>query len=301
MKALPACLPQDPVFIVGYPRSGTTLLQRLLVAQPGFHSLPETHYFTVIERRLQLGENDRIAVSDIGALSEAIAEKMDVQLTAQEIGQLTETAQRSELTSKMAFEFIVSRFLAAQIEAGGAASWRWVEKTPTHANFLERILQIYPLAQVLHIIRHPVPAILSRRRKFPFNRETPLERLAWAWNRLLDNAELSRERHPRQVHALRYEDLVGDMENTLRAVGAFLHAPSLMARAASIRWQELPAAPVLEHETWKLQDMNAALANTNETYRQTAGAGDVETIEAIVGARMARFGYGHFSCEPSAE
>jgi hypothetical protein len=74
-----------------------------------------------------------------------------------------------------------------------------------------------------------------------------------------------------------------------------------MARAASIRWQELPAAPVLEHEIWKLQDMNAALANTNETYRQTAGAGDVETIEAIVGARMARFGYGHFSCEPSAE
>jgi Sulfotransferase domain. len=294
MKTSLPCLPQDPVFIVGYPRSGTTLLQRLLAAQPGFYSLPETHYFTVIERRLQLDDNDRIAVSDIGTLSEAIAEKLEVRLAAEEIEMLTRTAQRGELTSKMAFEFLVSRFLASQVASVGAASWRWVEKTPTHANFLERILQVYPQAQVLHIIRHPVPAILSRRRKFPFNRETPLEKLAWAWNRLLDNAELSRERHPRQVHALRYEDLVGDMENTLRAVGAFLHAPSLLAGGAGIRLQELPDAPVLPHETWKLQDMNAALANTNDSYRLTASAGDVDRIESIVGGKMRQYGYGHF-------
>ncbi len=294
MNALPFSLPQDPVFIVGYPRSGTTLLQRFLVAQPGFYALPETHYFSVIERRLHLGENGRIAVSDIDVLCAAVAEKMEVPLAAAEIRLLAGAAERNELTSKMAFEFLVSRFLASQVVPGGPTCWRWVEKTPTHANFLERILQVYPRAQVLHILRHPVPAILSRRRKFPFNRETPLEKLAWAWNRLLDNAERSRELHPGQIHFLRYEDLVGAAEKTLPAIGAFLHSPSLTADSGRIRPQGLPAAPTLPSETWKLQDMSVALTNTNESYRQTASAGDVERIESIVGDKMRPYGYGHF-------
>ena len=39
-------LPQNPVFIVGNGRSGTTLLQSLLATQNGVYSFPETHFFS---------------------------------------------------------------------------------------------------------------------------------------------------------------------------------------------------------------------------------------------------------------
>ena len=45
------------VFIVGCPRSGTTLVQALLARYPGLHSFPETRFFEAllggIDRRWQ--------------------------------------------------------------------------------------------------------------------------------------------------------------------------------------------------------------------------------------------------------
>jgi len=288
-------LPQDPVFIVGYPRSGTTLLQRFLVTQPGFYSFPETHYFSVVERSIRLAGDERIAPADLGALQQAITEKTEQRFTAHEINLLAREAKAEALTSKQLFEFIVSRFLLPQVGTGGAgAPWRWVEKTPTHANFLERIIQLYPQVQILHIVRHPVPAILSRRQKFPFNRETPLDRLARAWNRLLENAEQSRKKHPERMHTLRYEDMVGDPEKTLGAVGAFLGVPFDLAKIGGIRSAALPAPLVLSSEKWKLEDMQLERVNTNDSYREEAVKSDVELIESIVCEKMAHYGYGHF-------
>jgi len=302
VKTLSFSLPQDPVFIVGYPRSGTTLLQRFLVAQPGFLSFPETHYFTVIERRLHLDGNGRISASEIGTLRQAVAEKMAARLAEAETRLLTRAAERNELTSKMAFEFLVSRSLAPQVAAAGVRTpWRWVEKTPTHANFLERIMHCYPDAQVIHMVRHPVPAIASRRSKFPFNRETPLEQLAHAWNRLDENVSRGRELFPASIISLRYEDLVADARKELAAVGAFLRAPWDMERLNLSRGEAGLASLALPSEAWKLEDSARDVVNTNESYRESLPAADVERIESIVGERMRQHGYGHFACAPSGK
>jgi hypothetical protein len=289
-------LPQDPVFIVGYPRSGTTLLQRFLAAQPGFYSFPETHYFSVIERRIRLDGDGRIAASDLGALLQAIREKTESDFHEHEIAILYQEAEAGALTSKRLFEFLISRFLAPQIQAGGEAlPWRWVEKTPTHANFLERIIHLYPLGQILHIVRHPVPAILSRKRNFPFNRETPLTKLAQDWNHLLNNVERGRRKFPGHILSLHYEDLVGDPHKSLQAVGAFLERPFDSVRIGRVRTDGLPLPPALAAEKWKLKDTKLELANTNGSYRDTASQQDVEVIESIVGEKMKEYGYVHFS------
>jgi len=293
-KTLP--LPQDPVFIVGYPRSGTTLLQRFLVTQPGFCSLPETHYFSVIERRLRLDESERIAASELDVLRQAVEEKMETRLAEEEIRSLAKAAKRGRLTSKMAFEFLVSRSLVPQRPGSAPGGpWRWVEKTPTHANFLERILHLYPRAQVIHVLRHPVPAILSRRRKFPFNRETPLERLANAWNRLQENVERSRRQSPGHILSLRYEDLVEDPDSNLRAVEAFLRATFAPGRLDLIGRSPDDDLLILPSETWKLDDKKDVIANTNEKYRNEVHPADVDLIESIVGERMREYSYGHFA------
>lgn len=289
-------LPQDPVFIVGYPRSGTTLLQRLLAAQPGFLSLPETHYFSVVERRMRLQGGERVAPAELAPLKQALRDKMELQLDESEAESLAQAAASGDLTSKAVFEFIVGRYLAAQLAGRDPGpAWRWVEKTPTHANFLPRILGLYARAQVLHIVRHPVPAVVSRQRKFPYNRETPLERLAQAWKRLEENVCRSRELFPGRIHSLRYEDLAADVAGQMRAVGAFLEATWDERRFHLRRGPQGVSAIALPAEEWKRRDAAGAVVDTNDSYRGTLAPEQIQGIEAVAGESMRRHGYGHFS------
>ncbi len=296
MQADRFSLPQDPVFIVGYPRSGTTLLQRLLVAQPGFFSLPETHYFSVIEKRAGLQGGEALPPAGLDPLLRALRDKMELDLDAGEVASLSRSAERGELTSKEAFEFIVRRHLAPQL-AGRPPDgpWRWVEKTPTHANFLPRILGLYPRAQVLHIVRHPVPAVVSRRRKFPFNRETPLAQLAWAWRRLEENVRRSREQFPGRMHSLRYEDLAADVPGQMHAIASFL-GTTWDERKLELRPEPHGLAAIaLPAEEWKRRDAAGKVADTNDSYRGTLADEDIQCIEDVAGEAMRRHGYGHFS------
>lgn len=292
----PFPLPQDPVFIVGYPRSGTTLLQRLLAAQPGFFSLPETHYFSVIERRIGLLGGEALPPAGLDSLWPALRDKMELELNAQEADLLARSAGEGTLNSKAIFEFIVRKHLAPQLaERDPGPAWRWVEKTPTHANFLPRILGLYARAQVLHIVRHPVPAVVSRRRKFPYNRETPLAQLAQAWQRLEKNVCRGRELFPGRIHSLRYEDLAADVAGQMRAVGAFLGAAWDEKRFDLLPGPGGLAAIALPSEEWKRRDAAGAVVDTNDSYRGTLAPEDIQCIEEAADESMRRHGYGHFS------
>ena len=285
-------LPQDPIFIVGYPRSGTTLLQILLLTQPGFYSFPETHYFSVVEKSVQFDEMGNILPSCLGKVFEKIYEKMEFRFTKEEIENLYQTAEEKKLTSKFVFEFIVTRFLLQQnpgIERD--TCWRWIEKTPTHANFLERILKIYPKAQIVHILRHPVPAIFSRKFKFPFNKETPLQKLAHDWNHIVENVQRCKEKFPEYIYTLRYEDLVKNMGKELKAIVAFLNISFDFTLISNIKQSQTAEPFILPSETWKLEDKNYYIANTNDTYKNRISKADAETIESIVGEKMKKFHY----------
>jgi hypothetical protein len=292
-------LPQDPVFIVGYPRSGTTLLQRLLVAQPGFYSFPETHYFCVIEKKIQWGEaRENIPPGALPAIFENLEKKMELRLAVAEQMDLQQQAADKKLTSKALFEHIVSRYLGTLYpEIAATAHFRWIEKTPNHAHFLERIMAMYPCAQVLHILRHPVPAIYSRKLKFPFNRETPVTELAHRWNRMLLDVERFKERYFSHIFTLRYEDLVQDMEKQLREVADFLQVGFDFDIVAGMKQENErnPGAFILPSETWKQEDLRLDMRATNEKYHGLIPAADVAAIEEIVMENMTRYGYEPFS------
>jgi hypothetical protein len=293
---LPVGLPQDPVFIVGYPRSGTTLLQRLLVTQPGIFSFRETHYFTIIEKHhIQCDERGNILPSCLDTVFEKINEKMEFQFAAEEKEAFYQRAESRELTSKDLFESIVIRFLLQQpgIAGNGSVSFRWIEKTPTHANFLDRIFEFYPAARALHIVRHPVPAIFSRKLKFPFNRETPLEKLARGWNRLVENVERFKEMFPGHIYTLKYEDLVKNLEKELKPAVDFLNIPFDFTLIAGIKQKQASSSEsfILPSEPWKVADRNREVVNTNDAYKDIITPSDAEIIEEIVRKNMEKHGY----------
>jgi len=295
-------LPQNPIFIVGYPRSGTTLLQRLLAAQPGLYTFPETHYFNVIEKTIRWEKEDRESIprSSLATVFENIEKKMDFRFSDLEIKTLHRQAEKKQLSSKTLFEYIVTRHLLNLYpEITDMASFRWMEKTPNHAHFLERILEMYPRAQVLHILRHPVPAIYSRKLKFPFNRETPVTELARRWNRMLLDVERFQQRHPAQIFTLRYEDLVQELEKQLQSVADFLNVRFDFKTLIPFKQKQEQNAGllILPSETWKMEDLRLEIADTNDKYHGLIPAADIAAIEEIVRDNMSRCGYGSFGRE----
>jgi hypothetical protein len=286
-------LPQDPIFIVGYPRSGTTLVQRLLAAQPGIVSFPETHYFGGVEKHAQTDVRGSILPSCLGAMLDAVREKMGFQFADEELRMLQQLAAEKKLSSKILFECSVMHFLLTLYPERDItrAPCRWVEKTPTHAMFIDRIMEWYPQAQVLHILRHPVPAILSRKNKFPFNRETPLEELARRWNRMQERVEQFRRQYGAHIHVMRYEDLMADMERELKAAAEFLNISFDFSLLQVIQQPEDARRFVLAKETWKQDDIERDIASTNDAYKESTSREQVAAIEAVVMTAMRRYGY----------
>jgi hypothetical protein len=292
-------LPQDPIFIVGYPRSGTTLLQRLLAIQPNLYTFPETHYFSVIEKKIQWENEERESIpsGSLAVIFEKIAEKMELRFSDSEQEALRRQAAEKKLSSKILFETIVIHYLQNLYpEITGCFSFRWIEKTPNHAHFLERIIALYPRAQVLHILRHPVPAIYSRKLKFPFNRETPVVELARRWNRMLQDVEHFKERYPGHIWTLRYEDLIQDLEKQLQSMCDFLKICFDFSVLDEMkRKQEQNAAPfILPSEIWKLEDLRSDMAFTNKNYQDFILSTDTAAIEEITMENMNRYGYTSF-------
>jgi hypothetical protein len=193
----------------------------------------------------------------------------------------------------MLFEIIIVHLLLARgLNFEKKPPFRWIEKTPTHANYIERILEFYPDVQILHIVRHPVPAIFSRKIKFPFNKETPIEILSKRWNSLQQNVERFKNRYPNTVLTLRYEDLVKNMNRQLETITDYLR---ISYKPTSFQCGAREAQSlILSSEIWKQTDLKKGGANTNETYKNMITKEDAEFVEKITATQMRRYGYRPF-------
>jgi len=292
-------LPQNPIFIVGYPRSGTTLLQRMLAVQSGLYTFPETHYFNVIEKTVlneDMTGGNSISPDVLPLVFTKLYEKMELCFTDVEKIYLRNLAQQEALSSKRLFETIVSHYLVKinpVIKEG--FSFRWVEKTPYHAQFLGRILSMYPEMQALHIIRHPVPTVYSQKKKIPFNRETPVMELAQRWKQMHMYIEGFRENHSDHILTLRYEDLCEHFENTARTISAFLNIPmDVNTRNFLKRKNGQEKFFILPSEKWKLEDLKTEMAVTNHYYQKSLTLEEIREIEKMTTDEMNRYGYESF-------
>ena len=146
-----------PFFIVGSPRSGTTLLQVLLNAHPHVAIPPESHLYRVFApvmdrygdlsapaNRLRLA-HDKVTNTWIRPWGlDVTAEQLVAEATRPGRGGLIDALLR--------------RYAAAQ----GAR--RWGEKTPYHVSFLPAIFADFPDARIIHLVRDGRDVLESRRR-----------------------------------------------------------------------------------------------------------------------------------------
>lgn len=133
----------NQVFIVGCPRSGTTLLQSLLAAHPDITSFPETQFFLHL-----WGEDLR------RTLHEKLAVFFNEDIHRPEFMEGWQPVQ--SVTDRVKWFVSVLDELAA--ENGNNI---WLEKSPQHLFFIADILAHLPEAKFIHITRNPLDTIAS--------------------------------------------------------------------------------------------------------------------------------------------
>lgn len=182
------------VFLVGFPRSGTTLLDRMLSAHPEIEVLEEKSLFSRLHQDW----------SESGTL-EALADVSTAQIAdAREIYRAEMSRQRQ----------CSQRSLV-------------IDKLPLNLAYLFLIHRLFPHAPVLFLQRHPLDTCLSCYFQ-AFELEASMayfldiHQTARYYDVVMQVAALSLDQVANPVHRVRYEDLVADPETQLRPCLEFL-------------------------------------------------------------------------------
>ena len=192
-------LPEDPVFVIGFPRSGTTLLEQLLDSHPSLQSMDE-----------QLAVE--AAIDEMRRLGHRYPEELDrldaVTLTLIRRKYWDEVGKAIDLAPRV----------------------RLVDKYPFNAVRLPFISKLFPKAKVVMLLRHPADACLScYMQKFRLNAGTrywaSLESTADLYARMMTTWLNHEEVLGFPVHTMRYEDLVADMPTQMRKLLEHLGLP----------------------------------------------------------------------------
>lgn len=270
-----------PIFIVGLPRSGTTLLQGLLSSSPEAYSLPETHFFSVILPELAKRPDDLLAPSDVESLLDLVRRLMELELPH---ARLEAKAEAQELTGKDVFECILEHYRPPE----GGAGLRVIEKTPGHVEYLDQIAEHYPAARFVHVVRDPRNAISSVLQA-PFNATRWLTWHAIRWSMTLRLVEAFAAREGDKIASVRYEDLVTDTVGVLRRVCEFV---GLVYDVRMLEgYADQIERNVLERElTWK-EDAGGPIRYEPLAWKKRLTAGEAWLIEQYSRRGREKYGY----------
>ena len=191
---------RDPIFIVGFPRSGTTLLNQFLNGHPQLHIMEETPLLAILEQQLTDMQID--APSGLATITDAQASALRVQY------------------------FDHAR--AAHPEWDGKK--RLVDKLPLNLSRLPIAARLFPEARVLLSLRHPYDACLSGFMQLFSPNDAmasfvDLRSAALLYDRLFTLWDKMHASLPMPWMPVKYEDLIVDPEGQMRTVIQFLGLP----------------------------------------------------------------------------
>jgi hypothetical protein len=150
-----------PIFIVGAPRSGTTLMRYCLNRHSRIYIPPETYFFARI-----YGNRNLILEQNIPRYAVDIVERfLNYRFSEQSNYHLKEYFQFKNKWIEQLSEGNYSYRDVAEIFfvkiAQNREKLRWGEKTPSHIFYIDFILELFPNAIIINMQRDPKNAIAS--------------------------------------------------------------------------------------------------------------------------------------------
>jgi tetratricopeptide (TPR) repeat protein len=238
------CGSSEPIFVVGMPRSGTTLVERILSSHPAVHSSGELQNFGVCLKR-------------------ASGSRTPYMLDADTI------ARSRDLDWRRLGEAYVE---STRPDTGHVA--HFIDKLPHNFLYLGYIARALPEARIIHLHRDPIDTCLSNFRQlfaltspyydYSFNLMDTgryylmYQRLMQHWHRAL----------PGRILDVRYEDLVDSQETETERMLEFCDLPW---NDACLRFEDNDAPVATASATQVRQSMNRTSLQRWKKYEDQIG------------------------------
>lgn len=275
------------VFVVGCPRSGTTLLQRMLDNHSDLAVANDTHFIPrVIAKEKEANP----------ALTSELVERVRSYRRVERLGLSNEDLSAAASAASSYSEFVSLLYdTFARIHGKTLAG----EKTPDYGQHIDRLIALFPEARFIHLVRDGRDVALStidwatptkgpgRWTLWP---ASPMAASALWWRWQVEPALHARAKYgPKKVLELRYEDLVSAPEFELDRITRFLGIPYDASMATYYEGKEKSTANRSSKSAWLRP--TAGLRD----WRSQMSQHDLALFEALCGDLLDTLGYGTYS------
>jgi hypothetical protein len=271
-----------PFFLVGCPRSGTTLLSVMLHAHPRIAMPPETRFLLPVYR-------DRATFGDLH--DPANLRRLARRITAPRKAKFADLGLDRRET--------VRAILAAPPTIGSAAGtvWRefarsrgkarWGEKRPAYWEAIDVVLRLFPDAQLIHLVRDGRACVASLKELEWWERSSITTMTTWTLARRELN-RAGRRLPPDRYHRLRYEDLLTDPRGQLETLCRFLGEDF---DPAMLDFGDAAADIVPERKSWHDRTHGALDEARIEAWRDVLDPEEIGLFEHVAGRALRAEGY----------
>jgi hypothetical protein len=269
----------EGIILLGMPRSGTTLLRRLIGAHPAIHCPPETNLFSGAARFLR--EEPFAGGLAVGVLPGLAFSGYDEQAVLQRLR-----------------EFVFS-FHREMCERAGKRIW--AEKTAFDSFHVEAIARLAgDTCRYLCLFRHGLDVVCSLKDLCdemetvmddlqPYTRRfaSPYEAFAHAWCDVNQRLHAFAAGHPDLCVRLRYEDLVEHPHEHLARIFDFLGEPASVNRVIG---EALGGAEAIGLGDWKTYGTSEIHSNSVGRWQRLSPQ-TVNRLASVMNPTLERLGY----------
>lgn len=271
-----------PVFVLGCPRSGTTVLYHMLLSAGDFAVYrAESNVFNLLVPRFRgmRTEKDRRDLLRVWLRSKAFRVS---GLDRDEI------SEKIISTCRNGGDFLRTVMAEVAVKQGVQ---RWADCTPDHLLYMQEIKRQIPEALFIHIIRDGRDVALSYSRQ---NWSHPLpwdetDRLAVAglyWEWVVKEGRKDGQRLAEDYQEVRFEDLIANPQESLTKLGEFIE-------------HDLDYEKIQQRGIGSVSEPNSSFAREKEKqfnpvgrWKTTMSAEEVASLEDVIGGFLNEMGYG---------
>jgi len=267
----------NPVFIFGCARSGTSLLSRILNSHPNIAVPYESHLYNVFMPWLKYygdlseDKNRRQLICDMHDILHDWSPRVDKDAAF-------------NATKQYDIHGVIDGVISSYSTAQGKK--RWGEKSPWHVFYWKEILEGFPNAKFIHIVRDGRDSSASwmQARFGPKH----YYMLAKRWKEYLETvAEFKQAIGKDNVLDIRYEDILADQEAATRKICGFI-GEEYSIEMLDFHKNKTPYPT----DNRNLENLTKPLMTDNaQKWRKNLSDRDIYIFESVAGKQLKEYGY----------
>jgi hypothetical protein len=279
-----------PVFVLGCPRSGTTLLYYMILSSGGFAIYPEeSHVFSLI-------------VPKFGNLArrktrQRLMKRWLKSMYFEHSGLAADLIEKKiveECHNGGDFLRIVMEEIARKQNVD-----RWADTTPAHLLYIPAIKKAFPDALIIHSIRDGRDVALSMDKlhwipPFPWDKQNSLMAQGLYWEWIVRNGRKHGQLFSDDYMEVHFEDLISHPHETLALIGRFIEHELNYDKI-----RQVGLGSVSNPNTSFRTEVADGQFSPIDRWKQSFSQAQVEMFEGLVGPCLKELGYALSSSPPA--